>query len=163
MPYQRKDGVTRSTSVVVDRLLYDEVISRGYSFAEIVNTALSAVLQIDDTFLIRYQVLESAKMRIRDMQSAKRQEEIEADEKKASEKAFTQNKISMGVVLVQNEKYFRVTVGKRHVITTAYEQGRESSARDFWEASVIKFLSPHGYDKTESVRVAEIIARQGFI
>ena len=78
MPAQRKDQSIRSTSVNVDRVLYEEVISRGYSFSEIVNLALAAVLQADDEMSIRYDALTKMKTSMSAKARAERLTVVEA-------------------------------------------------------------------------------------
>lgn len=89
MPVQRKDQSLKSTTVTVDRALYDEVISRGYSFSEIVNTALSAVLLTDDEMSIRYDAL--TKMKSSLMAKARAERLTIVEDKKSSTESEEQS------------------------------------------------------------------------
>lgn len=84
MPRQLKDNSVCCKSVTLDRTLCDEVLSRGYNLTEIFNAALSAVLNADDAFQIRYDSM----MRMRDEMNRRAREGrltvIETEAKKAA-------------------------------------------------------------------------------
>lgn len=84
MPRQLKDNSVCCKSVTLDRTLCDEVLSRGYNLTEIFNSALAAVLNADDAYLIRYDSM----MKMREEMNRKAREGrlqvIEREEQKAA-------------------------------------------------------------------------------
>ncbi len=153
MPYQRKGANTKTTTVTVDRTLYDEVISRGYLFSDLCNTALKAVLDIDDEQIIRYEVIGKMHDKVRQEATARRmQEEAEKQEAAAEEKEGDKLKDAI------RSLWLRVPEAKRQNIARAYEEERETSSREWWEATAAKELRPHGITTDKAASFARFVA-----
>lgn len=153
MPYQRKGANTKTTTVTVDRTLYDEVISRGYLFSDLCNAALKAVLDIDDEQIIRYEVIGKMHDRVRQEAAARRmQEEEEKKDAEAEEKHGDDLKRKVRLV------WDGIKKEKRDNIAIAYAEERETSSRDWWEATTAQTLRALGVSDANAAEIARSVA-----
>lgn len=84
MPYQRKDQCSITISPVVDRRLYNAVVSRGYNVREVVNAAFRTLLDIDDEDQIRYEHLREAMEHLKSHEYKKMKEDMQHQQEEES-------------------------------------------------------------------------------